>query len=252
MKRFTSFLGISLFFAIQTHAQNTFPTSGSVGIGTTTPATRLFVRGSRVADYGLVAVQDADGSGMTGQAFVSFFGNDNVRMGYFGPSFGSFVVSNDVRGTNGNGNKVVLSPDNGKVIVGGAFTDFGAQNFQVYGSTYLSGQVGIGTRSPGTFQLAVEGRIGAREVVVTAQNPWPDYVFSNSYNLMPLSQVKDFIKSHHHLPGMPDASSVEKNGIELGEMNSLLLKKIEELTLYLLELKKENEEIKSKLEELKK
>ena len=115
-----------------------------------------------------------------------------------------------------------------------------------------SGNVGIGTSSPGTFKLAVEGKIGAREVRVTLQNPWPDYVFNNNYNLLPLSRLEMFIKKNKHLPEMPGADQVAKNGIELGNMASKLLEKVEELTLYTIELNKEIEKMKEEIKALRK
>ena len=113
-----------------------------------------------------------------------------------------------------------------------------------------SGKVGIGTTAPGSFKLAVEGKIGAREIRVTLTNPWPDYVFSNQYKLRSLPTLEEFIKKHGHLPGMPTAQEVKENGIELGDMSGRLLEKIEELTLYIIELKKENEQIKEELKKL--
>lgn len=113
-----------------------------------------------------------------------------------------------------------------------------------------SGNVGIGTSNPGSFKLAVEGKIGAREIKVTLANPWPDYVFHHRYKLLPLSELEKFIQQNKHLPNIPSAQEVKENdGIELGDMNVKLLEKIEELTLYMIELKKENEQIR---EEMKK
>lgn len=101
------------------------------------------------------------------------------------------------------------------------------------------GKVGIGTESPGSFQLAVDGNIGSREVQVTATSPFPDYVFSNEYKLMPLKEVEHFIRVHNHLPKVPSASDVaEKGGFELGSLSMTLLEKIEELTLYIIEQEK--------------
>ena len=101
----------------------------------------------------------------------------------------------------------------------------------------FNGNVGIGTTSP-TSKLAVNGDIRAKEIKVEATN-WPDYVFEDGYVLRPLSEVDGFIKKNGHLPEIPKASEVETKGIALGEMNKLLLKKVEELTLYLIERDKE-------------
>jgi hypothetical protein len=113
-----------------------------------------------------------------------------------------------------------------------------------------TGSVGIGTANPGSFKLAVEGIIGAREVQVTTANPWPDYVFTQEYKLKPLAQVEQFIQANRHLPDVPSAKEIQENGLKLGEMDGILLQKIEELTLYMIELKKENEALKERLGKL--
>jgi hypothetical protein len=88
------------------------------------------------------------------------------------------------------------------------------------------------------IDLNVNGIINANEVKVTAIG-WSDYVFEPTYELMPLSQIEAFINTNRHLPGIPSAKTVTENGIQLGEMNALLLMKIEELTLYVIEQQKE-------------
>ncbi|OQP67331.1 hypothetical protein A3860_02970 [Niastella vici] len=114
----------------------------------------------------------------------------------------------------------------------------------VNGDALFTGKVGIGTDNPGSMQLAVEGRIGAREVQVTLQNPFPDYVFDSKYKLKSLNNLENYINQNKHLPGIPSAADVEKNGgIELGKMNTKLLEKIEELTLHVIELNKKIEKL---------
>ncbi len=106
------------------------------------------------------------------------------------------------------------------------------------------GNVGIGVAGP-SVKLAVDGTICAKEVLVKLELcEWPDYVFSDNYKLAGLGEIERFIKANKHLPDMPSSADVQANGVELGTMQALLLKKIEELTLHLIELKKENEEIK--------
>jgi hypothetical protein len=116
-----------------------------------------------------------------------------------------------------------------------------------------NGNVGIGTATPGSFKLAVEGKIGAREVQVTLSNPFPDYVFDSKYKLRSLSSLENYINKNKHLPNIPSAAEVEKNGgVELGQLNTKLLEKVEELTLYVIELNKKVEKLEKENEGLKK
>ncbi len=123
----------------------------------------------------------------------------------------------------------------------------------VVGATQLvvlaNGNVGIGTATP-TNQLAVNGSIKAREVIVTANN-WPDYVFDPDYRLAPLRDVQAFIAEKGHLPGVPSAATVEQEGVPLGEFGATLLRKIEELTLHQIALEQENERLRRDLDELR-
>ena len=94
------------------------------------------------------------------------------------------------------------------------------------------GRVSIGTAFPATgYSLSVNGKIISSEVKVQLQANWPDYVFDKSYTRPSLSQLETFVTSNKHLPGIPTALEVKKEGIELGEMNRKLVEKVEELTL---------------------
>ena len=97
---------------------------------------------------------------------------------------------------------------------------------------YAEQNVGIGTTNTQGYRLAVAGNIVAEEVKVALQVNWPDYVFDKAYNLPSLEQVENHINENGYLIHMPSAAEVEENGIQLGEMNAKLLRKIEELTLY--------------------
>jgi hypothetical protein len=98
-----------------------------------------------------------------------------------------------------------------------------------------NGNVGIGTSSPNQ-KLTVNGTIYGKEVKVDLNVPGPDYVFEKDYPLMSLEETKAYIDANKHLPEVPSAKEMEKNGVQLGEMNMLLLKKVEELTLNLIHL----------------
>ena len=121
------------------------------------------------------------------------------------------------------------------------------------GRSYFKGDMGIGT-SITDAKLTVKGDIHAEEVRVDLNVPAPDYVFAEDYDLPSLESISAYIKANQHLPEVPSAEEMEENGIDLGVMNMLLLKKVEELTLYLIKqnqamskLKMENQEIKQKL-----
>lgn len=101
--------------------------------------------------------------------------------------------------------------------------------------------VGIGTFSP-THKLSVNGTIRAKEIIVNTG--WADYVFDNEYNLMSLDDLKSYVDVNKHLPNIPNQDEIEKNGVSVGEMQKLQMEKIEELTLYILQLKEENDELK--------
>ena len=103
-----------------------------------------------------------------------------------------------------------------------------------------SGNVGVGTISPDE-KLTVNGKIHATSIKIESTVPTPDYVFENSYQLLSLEEIKAYIDKNKHLPEVPSAKEIEKNGIDVGEMNMLLLKKVEELTLYVIELKKRDQ-----------
>ncbi len=103
-----------------------------------------------------------------------------------------------------------------------------------------TGNVAVGSTSvPMGYKMAVDGKLITEEVRVELSDTWPDYVFEKDYQLPSLEEIKKHIEEKGHLPNMPSAKEVEANGIELGEMNRLLLEKIEELTLHVIFLKKE-------------
>lgn len=101
------------------------------------------------------------------------------------------------------------------------------------------------------FQIQQDGLVRAREIKVDLDNSWPDYVFQPNYNLKSLEEVKIFIAENGHLPNVPDACEVEVDGIALGELNRILLEKVEELTLYMIQMQEEQERLKAELEGLK-
>ncbi len=111
--------------------------------------------------------------------------------------------------------------------------------------------VGIGTTDTKGYKLGVNGSAIATSMTVKLYGNWPDFVFAKTHRLRPLSEVESYIQANQHLPEVPSAAEVAKAGINLGEMDAVLLKKIEELTLYMIEMKKENEEQSKEIQALK-
>jgi hypothetical protein len=143
---------------------------------------------------------------------------------------------------------------------GGGWADL---YFQTNGTTKMfiesAGNVGIGTTTLASgYKLSVDGKVACEEVFVEYSGNWPDYVFSQEYNLLNLTELEDHIKKNNHLPGIPSAEEIEESGFHLAEMQKLVLQKVEELTLYTIDqgklindlqnevnlLKKENTELK--------
>lgn len=113
-----------------------------------------------------------------------------------------------------------------------------------------AGNVGIGTNIPDE-KLTVNGIIHAKEIKIDLTGPLADFVFKPSYQLMPLREVEMFVRNNNHLPGIPSASEVQTNGLNVGDMQNKLLQKIEELTLYVIEQGKTIESQHKEIEELK-
>ena len=107
-----------------------------------------------------------------------------------------------------------------------------------------TGAVGVGTDDiPEGFLFAVNGKVIAEELQVQLKGDWPDFVFADDYELMSLYEVENFIKQNRHLPNVPNEAQVTENGVNMGEMTSILLQKVEELTLHIIELNKRIEEL---------
>jgi len=106
--------------------------------------------------------------------------------------------------------------------------------------------IGLGEDLPNDGRLVVNGKIVSSEIRVTASPS--DFVFAKNYRLRPLEEVDRYVKKHSHLPEIPSAKAqIASGGVELGVMQSKMLQKIEEITLYLIEVKKENEALKNRI-----
>ena len=118
--------------------------------------------------------------------------------------------------------------------------------------TYTSELRVGGTQGATGYVAAINGKLIATEVRVDLQSAWPDYVFSKEHNLMSIDDLEESININKHLPGIPSACEMEESGIMLGEMQIKTMEKVEELTLYLIQLKKENDALKNRIEVLEK
>jgi hypothetical protein len=247
--------------------------NGNVGIGTVSPGYKLDVAGVANFQNSIAIAQNSYTSGTTYQ-----FGN------LYTAGIADF---NSAVNISGNVNMPLGGTANGYVLQSDAYGNAHWANPSASGISYWtlatngtdlfnnnSGNIGIGTNNP-QAKLDVQGTV--RIGTVSTPNPltdggyglyvqygiltervkvalygntptsWSDYVFDDDYKLESLADVEKFIKKNHHLPGVPSTDDVHCDGIDMAEMDATLLKKIEELTLYVLALKKENEEIKKQI-----
>lgn len=184
---------------------------------------------------------------MNGNNRMSFSGNTNTTYYSIDDQGGNniFKVSRDPS----LGSYIHMPYANSKIVIGGYGSYLSNEPLKLIvkdGNALIEGNVGIGTSSfmdgLTTYKLSVDGKIRAEGVKVYTD--WADFVFEHDYNLPTLEEVEEYITENGHLKDIPSAEEVEKNGIELGEMNKLLLQKVEELTLYVIDLKKEINQIK--------
>jgi len=209
-----------------------------------------------------------------GSMFATAIGNESVAMGRYAKAnannsiaIGSFVSTssipfdlahNIVLGRGISSTQPLNNPIRNSLMVG---FNSNIPTLFVSESAGLdaTGTVCIATTDvPVGYKLAVNGKIISEEVKVLLKGFWPDYVFEPTYNLTPLPEVKKYYIQHKHLNGVPSAKEVDEGGISLGEMNAILLKKIEENTLYMVQmseslefLKTENTQMKKEIEQLK-
>lgn len=211
--------------------------NGNVGIGTVDPKAKLDVNGEiRNNLNGYIAnIRMIEGG--YGCMFRNDGGNTYVLLTNNGDPTGMW---NDLR-------PLRIANSTGDVY-------FANDKFQILhntGNIITSGKIGIGlsdaatklAASPSDELLTVNGIIHAREIKVDLNTNLADYVFNSDYNLMSLPEVEKYVKENKHLPEIPSATEVQKNGLSVGEMQNKLLQKIEELTLYVIEQQKRIEQL---------
>ncbi|WP_205514245.1 TMF family protein [Longitalea arenae] len=209
----------------------TLSSQGNLGIGTENPGTKLHVEGNGYYNGHLVLGPEDHTVGVYGKK-LDFGTNSNSDPQWIS----RFNASAD-----GSELRVNISDEGGAVdrfVVG--WTNFNNNQWMPVMHVNANGVVGIGTTvtNSGDYKLYVAGGgIRSTKVKVDA-GPWPDYVFHANYRLRPLSEVEQYIKANGHLPEVPSAEDVKKEGIDLADNQATLLKKIEELTLYVIEQNK--------------
>lgn len=179
--------------------------------------------------------------------------NGNVGIGLTTPYARLHIYGGALRlgvGTSeaGRAANVLEFGDNSYVKIGEWQKD-NTLSFKAHSYSFTVGNVGIGTLSP-SYKLDVAGTIRAQELIV--ETTGADFVFAEDYNLRPLSEVKAFITENKHLPEIKSAQEMQENGVSVSELQTQLLQKIEELTLYLIQQEQTIQELRQEVEQLEK
>jgi hypothetical protein len=312
MKSICTFLLLLTACCCITMAQNTFPATGNVGIGTSAPSTNLQVIGGADFTNGYIRIthntpygdandgkicnsQFAQGLNIVGinndNTFrkVQLWGGITQNENGGGNSFagttalnGSVFLRGSTELTDGAFFKIVHNTPYGDVNDGKIGNSLFAQGLNIVGinndnthrkiqmwggitqnengggnlftgNSVFSNTVRIGdVNAPAGYRLYVEQGILTEKIKVAVKTSanWADYVFDKNYRLMPLAKLEKYIQHHKHLPGIPSAAEVVKEGIDLAEMNAKLLAKVEELTSYLLQQDKKINKLEKQVKQL--
>lgn len=226
--------------------------NGNIGIGTTAPGSLHNINQAIFTTYnGSDRVVTLHADNMPVLEFSRPAGSTNgVKVGalYFTNTLNQSDAHRQIAGIWAENVEYPSFPllSGGKIVFMAKAVGGGAQHKMVFDE---KGNLCLETPNVKNYKLAVEGVVGARKVKVT-QESWADFVFKPGYRLPSLQEVEDYIRLHQHLPDIPSEEEVSSDGLDLGEMNKKLLQKIEELTLYMIDMKKENEKMKEQHEAL--
>jgi len=211
--------------------------NGSVEIGTATQQAQLNVNG----------VFTAKSANITG--------NLTVKEGPFNLALGNAYSKDLSFGTSYVGFNAIRNNGTWKLAGDGANNGGGVIWSSIWGDLYFASLpvTGAGMQTLTDAQvknniklhITNTGKLKAKEIEVTLAN-WPDFVFGKDYKLPSLSEVEQFVTQNQHLPNVPSAAEVEANGVNVGEMNAKLLQKVEELTLYIIQIEKRLSEVEGK------
>ncbi len=218
---------------------------GKIGLGTTSPEAKLHVNGNiKIGRQGIGGTYSS--SQVQGIWSIAPNYTINTSANDFGTQYG-IVYGYQSIGSANNTKKPMPSGWGHQIL----YVNNGTRNAAIsmsYGHAYFRGDVCIGTINSSGYKLSVKGKIRADEVKVYTS--WADYVFAPHYDLKTIEEVNTFIEENKHLPDVPTESEVLENGVELGEMNKILLQKIEELTLYVIELNEKNKQLEERINKM--
>ncbi len=231
-------------------------TTGKVGIGTANPSEKLSVNGVVESVNG--GFRFPDGSVQNTRALDPWkeagsnaicFPSGMVGIGTQSPTAQLDVYGDIVLGKPGNNFILHSRPWIGDALIIAPQNNYGgwdwSKSFTLKdnGQVFIGGEMAVGSQHMG-YKLAVNGKVVTKEVVVTIQD-WADGVFDPSYPLTKITDLEQFIIKNGHLPGVPPQHEVLSTGLALGQMDKMLLTKVEELTLYVINLQKEIQKLQS-------
>jgi len=212
-----------------------FTETGLLGIGVPSPQAFLHVS-TPVNSTGTGLIVEQLSTTTPAYALISRVKNNSTK---------AFVVENTISPTVTE--EVFKVFGNGKTQIGTQFTQIdNSAKLAVDSKVQIGNALQISNPHFANYLLSVNGKLVCKEVYVTNQS-WADFVFDNNYKLRSLREVEKYYRENHHLPEIPTAKEVEENGVSVSEINKLLLQKIEELTIYLVEQQKEIDVLKKKI-----